>query len=84
MSRSNRIAKGNLSVSRVSLNLSRGGNQLVLSWPTNAVGFTLQSRSDLNSSANWTDSTDSPVIVADQYFVTNSISAAAQFYRLKK
>ncbi len=66
------------------LALALNGNQVVLSWPTNAVGFTLQSSSDLNSSANWTDSTDSPVIVADQYFVTNSTFAAAQFYRLKK
>ncbi len=66
------------------LNLALNGNQLVLSWPTNAAGFTLQSSSDLSSSAAWTDFTDSPFLVADQYFVTNSVSGPAQFYRLKK
>jgi hypothetical protein len=59
-------------------------DQLVLSWPTDAGGFTLQSSPELGPSANWGDSTDSPVTVAEQYFVTNSISATAQFYRLKK
>jgi WD40 repeat protein len=66
------------------LNLALDGNQLVLSWPTNAAGFTLQSSPELGPSATWSDSTDSPVTVAEQYFVTNSISATAQFYRLKK
>ena len=38
----------------------------------------------VGSSANWVDSGQTPAIVADQYEVTNAVSAAAQFYRLKK
>jgi uncharacterized repeat protein (TIGR03803 family) len=65
-------------ISRVS------GSELVLSWPTNALGFILQSAADLNSPTNWIDSTNSPTVVGAQFTVTNSISASAQFYRLKK
>ena len=66
------------------LNLALLGTQLILSWPTNAIGFTLQSSSDLSSSANWVDSTNPPVIVAGQYVLTNTPSGAVRFYRLKK
>jgi uncharacterized repeat protein (TIGR03803 family) len=67
-----------------SLSLLRIGDQLVLSWPTNAGGFTLQSAPDPSSSINWVDSSETPAAVADQYFVTNNVSGLAQFYRLKK
>jgi hypothetical protein len=66
-----------------SLTIAQSGNHLVLSWPTNADGFTLQSAPSLDAAANWVDSTDQPAIVGDQYFMTNNISGAAQFYRLK-
>jgi uncharacterized repeat protein (TIGR03803 family) len=66
------------------LNSRVSGNELVLSWPTNHVGFTLQSSTNLNSSTNWIDSTSAPAVVGAQFTVTNSISNSAQFYRLKK
>jgi uncharacterized repeat protein (TIGR03803 family) len=68
----------------VNLNSWVSGNELVLSWPTNHVGFTLQSSMDLNSSTNWIDFTNAPAVVGAQFTVTNSISASARFYRLKK
>ena len=68
----------------VKLNSRVSGNELVLSWPTNALGFTLQSSSDLNSPTNWMDSTNAPAVVGAQFTVTNNLSASAQFYRLKK
>jgi uncharacterized repeat protein (TIGR03803 family) len=66
------------------LNLSLNGTQLVLSWPTNADGFGLQTSPNLDSPNSWIASNDSPVIVGDQYFVTNAISGNARFFRLKK
>jgi len=66
------------------LTISPAGANVLLTWPTNAAGFTLQSSSDLSSAANWLDSTATPTVLADHYVVTNRISAAAQFYRLKK
>jgi hypothetical protein len=65
------------------LNSTIDGGQIVLSWPTNRVGFTLQSTTDLSSS-NWIDWPDSPAIVGRQYTVTNSFSGQRRFYRLKK
>ncbi|MDQ6632357.1 MAG: hypothetical protein M3Y82_11495 [Verrucomicrobiota bacterium] len=65
------------------LNFVRSGNQLVLSWPTNAVGFTLQSITNLTST-NWISSTNLPIILGGQYTVTNNLSSSSRFYRLKK
>jgi uncharacterized repeat protein (TIGR03803 family) len=57
---------------------------VILTWPTNSTGFTLQTSLSLDSPNSWIDATGSPVIVGDQYFVTNIISGTARFYRLSK
>ena len=38
----------------VTLQASRDGNDLVLSWPTAAIGYSLESSTDLSSATNWT------------------------------
>ena len=58
-------------------------NQLVLSWRTNYTGFKLQTSSALTG-ANWIDAANSPVAVGGQFFITNSMSGNAQFFRLKR
>jgi uncharacterized repeat protein (TIGR03803 family) len=68
----------------VSMTTRRSGSNLILQWPTNAVGFTLQSRTNFSSSATWIDSTSSPVIIGAQFAVTNSISGSTKFYRLRR
>jgi hypothetical protein len=55
-----------------------------LTWPTNIAGFTLQSTTNLGSSAVWTTNSPAPVIVNDQYVMTNPISGGQQFYRLSQ
>ena len=67
-----------------SLNARPNGNQLILSWPTNAVGFTLQSTINLTPPATWIDSANSPAVIGTQFTVTNTPSGPAQFYRLRK
>jgi probable HAF family extracellular repeat protein len=57
------------------------GRQLVLCWPTNYTGFTLQS-SDLGST-NWTNCGNAAVS-GTCFAVTNPICAGAQFFRLKR
>jgi len=57
---------------------------VVLSWPTNLPGFTLQSSPSLNPPVTWINSTTVAAISGSQYMVTNPASAEAQFYRLKK
>ncbi len=65
------------------LTLTHTGQQRVLSWRTNYAGFSLKSATDLVT-ANWTDCTNPPTISGTRYFVTNTITGAAQFFRLKK
>ena len=57
---------------------------MILSWPANATGFTLQSTQDLTVPAGWLDVTNPPTALGGQFTVTNPISGAAQFFRLRK
>lgn len=66
------------------LSSKRSEDNLILSWGTNIVGFTLQSSPDINSLTNWIDFTNSPLIVGGQYTVTNLIFGNRQFFRLRK
>jgi len=64
------------------LTIIRSAANVILTWPTNAAGFTLQSTTNLGSSAVWTTNSPAPVVVNGQNTVTNPISGAQQFYRL--
>ena len=57
---------------------------IVLTWPTNAVGFTLQSTTNLGSPAVWTTNSPASVVIGGQNVVTNPISGPRQFYRLSQ
>jgi hypothetical protein len=65
------------------LHIVKAGPNLVLSWPTNALGFTLGSSTDLGSAA-WTYAFPPTVVVNGQNFVTNPISGSQQFFRLSQ
>lgn len=66
------------------LNAIVSKTNIILTWPTNALGFTLQWSTNLLST-NWTTATPSVVVVNGQNTVTNSTSADKfRFYRLKK
>jgi uncharacterized repeat protein (TIGR03803 family) len=66
------------------LSLVHSGPNLILTWPTNAPGFTLQSSTTLDASALWTTNLPPPVVVNDQNVVTNPISGTQQFFRLSQ
>jgi hypothetical protein len=68
----------------VPFNARRSGNELILTWSTNAVGFTLQSTLQLTPPVTWVDVTNAPVLLGTQWTVTNTFSGSAQFYRLQK
>ncbi len=55
---------------------------VILTWPTNAVGFRVQSATNLNSPAAWTTNSPGPVIIGGQNVVINPVSGPRQFYRL--
>ena len=52
-----------------------------LLWPTNAVGFTLQSNTNLNTT-NWTAALPLPVITGTNNIVLDSMTNSQRFYRL--
>ena len=67
-----------------SLNARPNKNELILSWPANVVGFTLQSTPSLTPPVTWIDATSSPAVIGAQFTVTETITGSAQFYRLRK
>jgi hypothetical protein len=65
------------------LNINRQSNRIVVSWPTNALGFVLQTAANL-APANWAAATNATAVVNDQYFVTNNLPATPAFFRLAR
>ena len=62
---------------------------VVLTWPTNVVGFdysgfTLQSTTNFGSSAVWSSVSPVPIVVNGQSTVTNPISGTQKFFRLSQ
>jgi uncharacterized repeat protein (TIGR03803 family) len=59
------------------LTILPSGTNVILTWSTNATGFTLQSTTNLDSPVVWTT-------VSGQNAVTNPISGEQKFYRLSQ
>lgn len=66
------------------LKIILSGANVVLTWQTNATGFTLQSTTNLGSSAFWSNVSLAPVVVNGQIAVTNPISGPQKFFRLSQ
>ncbi len=66
---------------QLSIVLSR--TNVILSWPTNAAGLTLQFTTNLLPAA-WSTNLPAPTIINGQYTATNTISGTNRFYRLSK
>ena len=65
------------------LTFARATNRFVLSWPTNAPRFILQSTTNL-AAPNWITVTNPVTILNDQYMVTNDLAGKASFFRLSQ
>jgi hypothetical protein len=57
---------------------------VILTWPANFTGFTLQSTANLGSSAVWTTNSSPPVVIGGENVVINTITGREQFYRLSQ
>ena len=66
------------------LRVSASANQLVLSWPTSASGFLLETATALSPGAPWMPLTNGLVIMGDSFTLASPLDAAAAFYRLHK
>ncbi|MGA9777813.1 MAG: Ig-like domain-containing protein [Verrucomicrobiia bacterium] len=65
------------------LTIRPSGTNVILTWPTNATGFTLESATNLVSPV-WTTNSTAPFIVNTNNAVTNGISGTQKFYRLSQ
>jgi hypothetical protein len=65
------------------IQFAQSDRQLILSWPTSAVGFTLVFSTNL-SSTNWTPVLPWPDVVGENYVVTNEMVKPSGFYRLQQ
>jgi len=76
------LSLGSLNAQQLAIVIS--GANVILTWPTNAIGFTLQSTTSLVPQAVWSTVSPSPIIVNGQSVVTNAISGKQEFYRLSQ
>jgi hypothetical protein len=63
------------------LKVSLKSNNIILSWPTNSVGFKLESTTNFPATS-WNSNSTAPFIINARYTITNALSGKAKFYRL--
>ena len=64
------------------LTIAPSVTSVVVAWPFGATGFTLQSTTNLLSTASWTPASVAPVVVNGQQTVTHPVDGPHRFYRL--
>jgi uncharacterized repeat protein (TIGR03803 family) len=79
-------SSGNGTVFRITLppllSITLSGTNVLLSWPTNAAGYTLEWATNLVSPIAWNASLTVQGVSGGQNVVTNPISGSQMFYRL--
>jgi hypothetical protein len=70
------------SLAQPRLEISTSGNVSLLSWPSTAGGYVIETTPSLTS-PTWEIATNAPVISADRYVLTNSWSDQSRFFRLR-
>lgn len=66
------------------LGISATATSVIISWSTNAVGFVLESATNLGPAAVWSQVLIAPIVSGTNNIVTDSISGNAKFYQLKQ
>ena len=66
------------------LTMTPSGPYVILTWPTNYSGFTLQSTTNLGSAAVWSTNSSPPVVIGGDDVVISTASGNQQFYRLSQ
>jgi len=64
------------------LAISPAGTDVVLTWPTNEAGFSLQSAPGLGAAETWSPVSPLPVAASSEFTVTNTATEQKLFYRL--
>ncbi len=66
------------------LDIARVENNVVLSWPTNHTGYTLEAGTNVSPVSNWTPVPGTSSIVGNRYTITNNAASGNQFFRLRR
>ena len=74
---------GPLGILTPKLSIIPSGREVVLTWPTSATGFRLQSTTNLTAPV-WSTNSPAPVVVNGQNTVTNPITGTQRYFRLSK
>ena len=64
------------------LTIALSGTNVVLTWATNAPGFTLESTTNIAAPVPWATNSSPITILNGQYTVTNFTAGTQEFYRL--
>jgi len=65
------------------LSVDRVGGAEKVRWPAAAGGYVLEETDRLGAGSVWNPTANPKQILSDEFFVTNSVSAGATFYRLR-
>ena len=68
----------------MTLEQSRRGDEIRLSWPTTSAGLVLQSTDRLESGRTWEDAEASPGVEGDRYVIAVELGVAPRFFRLRR
>jgi hypothetical protein len=69
----------------ITLAIAQSADSVILRWPTNAVGFRLETSNSLESSASWQPVSSEPVILDDSYLLPYPKSGIERaFFRLAR
>jgi hypothetical protein len=74
---------GTFESGRPALNIQQVGNSAVLSWQSYYGDFALQSVTNVIAANDWATVAGTPVVVANQYRLTNSPVSGNRFFRLR-
>jgi uncharacterized repeat protein (TIGR01451 family) len=66
------------------LSISLLTNQVKIAWPLGLTGYVLQAKEVLATNNSWSNVTATSIISGNLQFITETNSAAARFYRLRK
>jgi uncharacterized repeat protein (TIGR03803 family) len=66
------------------LAITASAGNVILTWPTNVAGLTLQSTPSLTAPAAWTPVSSAPIVLNGLNTVTNPMIGAQQFFRLSQ
>ena len=66
------------------VSLNRAGAEVIITWPTNAVGYSLQFTTNLVTPIAWSPAAPVATVVNGQNTVTNAVTGTQKFYRLSQ